>query len=135
GCARLAREVWSDPELADRLEHDAERLKRRFDADFWLPEQQCYALALDGEKRPVTTLASNLGHLLWSGIVPPERVPSLAAHLCGEHLFSGWGVRTSADGQLAYNPVGYPTGKVGPHDAERAAAARARHGGRQESTR
>jgi glycogen debranching enzyme len=134
-CARLAREVWSDPELADRLERDAEQLRRRFDADFWLPELECYALALDGEKRPVATLASNIGHLLWSGIVPPERVPSLAAHLCGERMFSGWGVRTIAEGQLAYNPVGYHTGTVWPHDTALAAAGLARYGRRQEAKR
>jgi glycogen debranching enzyme len=134
-CARLAREVWSDIELADRLEGDAERLKRRFDSDFWLPREGYYAFALDGDKQPVTTLASNLGHLLWSGIVPAGRVPSLAAHLCGERMFSGWGVRTIADGQLAYNPVGYHTGTVWPHDTALAAAGLARYGYRQEAKR
>lgn len=134
-CARLAREVWADPELAHRLERQAEQLRRRFDADFWLPREGYYAFALDGDKQPVTTLASNLGHLLWSGIVPPERVDSLAAHLCGERMFSGWGVRTLAEGQLAYNPVGYHTGTVWPHDTAFAAAGLARYGRRQEARR
>lgn len=133
--ARLARDVWSDPQLARRLERDADRLRRRFDADFWLPDGGFYALALDGEKRPVPTLSSNVGHLLWSGIVPPERVDSLAAHLCSERMFSGWGVRTIADGQLAYNPIGYHTGTVWPHDTALAAAGLARYGRRQEARR
>ena len=134
-CARLAREVWSDASLAQRLERDAEALKRRFDADFWLPEEGFYALALDGEKRPVRTLTSNIGHLLWSGIVPPERVDSLAAHLCGERMFSGWGVRTLADDQMAYNPVEYHNGTVWPHDTALVAAGLARYGRRAEANR
>lgn len=134
-CARLAREVWADVDLAVRLERDAEQLKRRFDADFWLPEEKFYALALDGEKRPVRTLTSNIGHLLWSGIVPPERVESLAAHLCGERMFSGWGVRTLAEEQMAYNPVEYHNGTVWPHDTAIAAAGLARYGRRVEANR
>jgi glycogen debranching enzyme len=134
-CARLARDVWSDPDLADRLERDAEKLKQRFDADFWLPDENFYALALDGEKRPVRTLSSNIGHLLWSGIVPPERVGALASHLCGEQMFSGWGVRTVADGQMAYNPVEYHNGTVWPHDTALAAAGLAAYGRRQEANR
>ena len=67
--ARLAREVWGDPESADRLEADAAALRLRFDRDFWLPDLGFYALALDGDKKPVPTLTSNIGHLLWSGIV------------------------------------------------------------------
>jgi glycogen debranching enzyme len=134
-CARLARDVWSDPDLADRLQRDAERLRRRFDSDFWLADDGYYAFALDGDKQPVATLTSNIGHLLWSGIVPPDRVDQIAAHLCGERMFSGWGVRTLADGQLAYNPVGYHTGAVWPHDTAIAAAGLARYGRRQEAKR
>jgi glycogen debranching enzyme len=134
-CARLARHVWSDPDLADRLDSDAEQLKRRFDADFWVSGEDFYALALDGEKRPVATLTSNIGHLLWSGIVPVERVDSLAGHLCGERMFSGWGVRTVADGQMAYNPIEYHNGTVWPHDTAIAAAGLARYGRRQEANR
>lgn len=134
-CARLAREFWSDPDLADRLERAADRLKRRFDSDFWLSDLGYYALALDGQKRPVPTLSSNIGHLLWSGIVPPERVDQLAAHLCGETMFSGWGVRTIADIHPAYNPIGYHTGTVWPHDTALAVAGLARYGRRQEAKR
>lgn len=133
--ARLAREIWSDPEFADQLEQDAERLRRQFDLDFWLAEEEYYAFALDGDKQPVRTLTSNLGHLLWSGIVAPERVDSVAAHLSGQHMFSGWGVRTVADGQPAYNPIGYHLGTVWPHDTAIAAAGLARYGRRQEARR
>jgi glycogen debranching enzyme len=133
--ARLAREVWLDSALADRLEEDASRLKTQFDRDFWLPELGFYALALDGEKKPVPSLTSNMGHLLWSGIVADERVEAVVAHLAGDQMFSGWGVRTMADGQPAYNPIEYHNGTVWPHDTSLIAAGLARYGRRQDANR
>ena len=97
--ARLAREVWGDAELAARLEAEAEALRERFERDFWLPERGLYALALDREKRPVDSLTSNVGHLLWSGIASPERAAAIAERLLAPELFSGWGVRTMASGE------------------------------------
>jgi glycogen debranching enzyme len=133
--ARLAREVWNDPEFADRLEADADKLQRRFDSEFWLADSGYYALALDGEKNPVRSLTSNIGHLLWSGIVPMERVGSLVTHLSGEQLFSGWGIRTLAEGQPVYNPIEYHNGTVWPHDTAIIAAGLARYGRRDEANR
>ena len=133
--ARLAREVWGDPGLADRLERDAAALKAAFNADFWLPDQGFYALALDGDKAPVPTLTSNIGHLLWSGIVPDDRVESVVDHLMSEQMFSGWGVRTLADGQPAYSPIEYHNGTVWPHDTALVAAGLARYGRRHEANR
>jgi len=133
--ARLAREVWQDGALADRLERDAADLRTQFNRDFWLPELGFYALALDGEKKPVPTLTSNIGHLLWSGIVSDDRVEPVVAHLGGEQMFSGWGVRTLADGQPAYNPIEYHNGTVWPHDTALIAAGLARYGRRQDANR
>jgi glycogen debranching enzyme len=132
-CARLAREFWRDPALAERLERDAAALRERFCRDFWLPHLGYYALALDGAKAPVTTLTSNIGHLLWSGIVPEEHVDQIVGHLLGEALFSGWGVRTLASGQDAYNPMEYHNGTVWPHDNSIIAAGLARYGRRAEA--
>lgn len=133
--ARVARDCWHDATLADRLDNDAAALRDRFNRDFWIDDQGFYALALDGEKRPVPTLTSNAGHLLWSGIVPRGRAERLAKHLMGDQLFSGWGVRTLADGQLAYNPVEYHNGTVWPHDTGLIAAGLARYGFREQATR
>ncbi|MCX5064692.1 amylo-alpha-1,6-glucosidase [Micromonospora lupini] len=114
--ARLARTFWGDPDYADRLEREAAALFERFNSDFWLDDRGYYALALDHDGTPVDSLSSNIGHLLWSGIVPPERAARVAEHLMGPALFSGWGVRTFAEGQGRYNPLGYHNGTVWPFD-------------------
>ncbi|MEV1333275.1 glycogen debranching N-terminal domain-containing protein [Micromonospora costi] len=114
--ARLAREFWGDPAYADRLEREAADLKRRFNRDFWLPHQEYYALALEPDGTPVDALSSNIGHLLWSGIVDDEFAAAVAAHLVSPQLFAGWGVRTLASGQRPYNPVGSHLGAVWPSD-------------------
>ena len=108
--------MWGDPAWSDELDREAAQLKRRFNEDFWLPERNCFALALDGHKRKVDSLTSNIGHLLWSGIADEEKAKHCAAHLMGDALFSGWGVRTMALGEGAYNPIGYHVGTVWPHD-------------------
>ncbi|MEV0725770.1 glycogen debranching N-terminal domain-containing protein [Micromonospora purpureochromogenes] len=114
--ARLARRFWGDPAYADRLEREAADLKERFNRDFWIEDRQYYALALDAEGRPVDALASNMGHLLWSGIVDESRIGKVAEHLLGPKLFSGWGVRTLAVDAGRYNPVGRHVGTVWPFD-------------------
>ncbi len=132
--ARLAREIWGDADLARRLEQEAAALKQRFNRDYWVPERKFFALALDGEKRRVETLASNIGHLLWSGIVEDDKIEPLVRHLMGPQLYSGWGVRTLAAGQDAYNPIEYHNGTVWPHDCSFIAAGLARAGYRAEAS-
>jgi len=129
GLAELAREVWRDRALAERLESEAAELRTRFDEAFWVEERGgFYALALDGEKRPVDARCSNMGHLLWSGIVPPERVGAVVDQLLSESLWSGWGIRTMGSDEAAYNPISYHNGTVWPHDSSLAAWGLARHG-------
>jgi glycogen debranching enzyme len=127
-CARLARDHWGDVGLADRLEKDAADLKARFNHDFWLPGRECYALALDGDKRRVDSLTSNIGHLLWSGIVEEGRAEMVVGHLMSPRMFTGWGVRTMADGEGGYNPIEYHNGTVWPHDNSLVAAGLRRYG-------
>jgi len=114
--ARLARDVWRDPELADELEKQAADLKRRFNRDFWVEDEEYFALALDVEGKQVDALASNNGHLLWSGIVDKSKAKAVVRHLMGPRLFSGWGVRTLAEGEARFNPIGYHVGTVWPFD-------------------
>jgi glycogen debranching enzyme len=114
--ARLARLVWKDASYAERLEKEAADLKRRFNRDFWVEKEGYFALALDTEGKQVDSLTSNNGHLLWSGIVDKSKAKAVAGHLLGPRLFSGWGVRTLAEGEGRYNPIGYHVGTVWPFD-------------------
>jgi glycogen debranching enzyme len=114
--ARLARLVWKDPAYADHLEKEAADLKRRFNRDFWVKDGEYFAVALDGDGRQVDSLTSNIGHLLWSGIVDASKAKAVVKHLMGPRLFSGWGVRTMAEGEARYNPIGYHVGTVWPFD-------------------
>jgi glycogen debranching enzyme len=126
--ADLAREVWRDRELAARLDREADELRTRFDDAFWIEERGgFYALALDGDKRKVDSLCSNIGHLLWSGIVPPGRVDAVVDQLMGDQLWSGWGVRTMSTADAGFNPLSYHNGTVWPHDNSLIAAGLARY--------
>jgi len=131
--ARLAREIWKDPQLADELERQAADLKRRFNRDFWVDDGEYFALALDNEGRQVDALTSNNGHLLWSGIVDKMKAKRVADHLLGPRLFSGWGVRTLADGEGRYNPIGYHVGTVWPFDSSFVALGLRRYGFKDEA--
>jgi glycogen debranching enzyme len=134
-CSRLARRVWGDLALADRLERQAADLKERFNRDFWIPEKEFFALALDGEKRKVDSLTSNNGHLLWSGIVDNDKAAAVAEHLMSATMFTGWGVRTMAEGEGGYNPIEYHNGTVWPHDNSFVAAGLRRYGFAEEAAR
>jgi glycogen debranching enzyme len=114
--ARLARHVWKDEAYADQLEKEAADLKRRFNRDFWIKDGEYFAVALDADGRQVDSLTSNIGHLLWSGIVDASKAKAVVRHLMGPAMFSGWGVRTLAEGEARYNPIGYHVGTVWPFD-------------------
>jgi len=129
--ARLARTVWGDSALAERLEAQAAQLRGRFHDDFWMPGRECYAIALDGDKQRVTSVSSNIGHLLWSGLLDEPAAGATAKRLLGDDLFSGWGVRTLGAGETGYNPLGYHTGTVWPHENSLIAAGLARYGYRE----
>ncbi|MFB9279377.1 glycogen debranching N-terminal domain-containing protein [Cohnella cellulosilytica] len=103
-------------EWAARLEAEAAALRERFEAAFWMESEQYYALALDREQRQVATITSNPGHLLMTGILPAGRMAAVSSMLVSRQLFNGYGVRTMAEGETAYNPMSYHNGSVWPHD-------------------
>jgi glycogen debranching enzyme len=110
-------------------------LKEEFNRRFWLPDKGYYALALDGNKRPIDACASNMGHCLWTGIVDEDKASQVAARLMSPEMFTGWGIRTLASDMVAYNPVSYHNGSVWPHDSTLAATGLMRYGFVEEARR
>jgi glycogen debranching enzyme len=125
--ADLAR-AMGDEALAERLEKEAEDLKERFNRDFWMEKEGYYALALDGDKGPVRTITSNPGHALWSHIADHDKAVKVARRLLSPALSSGWGIRTLGAKQRPYDPIGYHTGTVWPHDGALIAHGLRRYG-------
>jgi glycogen debranching enzyme len=124
--AELADAIGEDGGARWRVE--AESLRARINADFWLEDEDTYALALDRDKRPCEVVTSNPGHLLFCGVPDPVRAQRLARRLLRTDLFCGWGIRTVASGQPRYNPMSYHNGSVWPHDNALIAAGLRRYG-------
>jgi glycogen debranching enzyme len=134
--AALAEDAMDDAELAATLRKERDVLRDRFDELFWTDDRGgYYALAIDGDGAQVDSLTSNIGHLLWSGIVPDERADTLVERLFSGDLWSGWGIRTTAWSDAGYSPLGYHTGTVWAHDNSVISAGLARYGFREEANR
>jgi glycogen debranching enzyme len=127
GLARVARRLGR-PKRAAALDEAASRLRDAFARAFWCDALGCFALALDGRKRPCRVRTSNAGQVLLTGLALPEHAEGVAAALLSEDLFSGWGVRTLAASSARYNPMSYHNGSVWPHDNALVAAGLAGYG-------
>jgi glycogen debranching enzyme len=127
GMSQLASAVGA-PELAASLTARAARLRERFEADFWLPDEAFYAMALDGTGQPCRVVSSNPGHLLWTQLPDAARARAVTARLMDDDMFTGWGLRTLSGRTRAYNPMSYHTGSVWPHDTAIAAVGMRRYG-------
>ena len=115
-------------EQAERLMQEADELAQRFDASFWCPDIDTYALALDGRKQQCRVRSSNAGQVLFTGIARPDRARKIGHGLMGSHFFSGWGIRTIANSEVRYNPMSYHNGSIWPHDNALIALGLARYG-------
>ncbi len=134
--AELADGPFGDAALAVRLRAEASDLRERFNRDFWVESRGgYYAVGLDGDKNQIDSLTSNIGHLLWSGIVPEDRAGLVVRQLMSEAMFSGWGVRTLSTQDRGFNPIGYHLGTIWPHDNSLIAMGLARYGYREEANR
>jgi len=122
-----------DAKRADRLRGEARELRERFDRDFWMPDESCYAQALDARKTQVTAVTSNAAHALWAGIARPDRAAALVRRLLEQDMYTGWGIRTLSSRYPTYNPMSYHNGSVWPHDSAIAAHGMARYGFREEA--
>jgi glycogen debranching enzyme len=125
--AQCARRLGK-ADRAAKLEVEADALAERFEDAFWCEELGTYALALDGAKRPCKVRTSNAGQVLFSGMIRPDRARLVAADLLRPHFFSGWGIRTVAQGEVRYNPMSYHDGSIWPHDNALIALGLARYG-------
>jgi glycogen debranching enzyme len=130
--ARLARTLGRE-DHAGELERAAGRLREQFERDFWCEDLGAYALALDGDKRACRVVTSNAGHVLWSGIASDEHARRTGSTLMSPRSFSGWGVRTLAEGEPRYNPMSYHDGSIWPHDNAIIAMGLARYGMKREA--
>jgi glycogen debranching enzyme len=127
-------ELDGDGGRAERLRAEAATVEAQLE-QFWIEEPGCYAIGLDAGKRPGSALTSNQGHLLWADAVTEERARCIRDVLMGDDMFSGWGVRTLAQSHPAFNPVGYHTGSVWPHDSALIAFGLRRYGFDEDFTR
>jgi glycogen debranching enzyme len=125
--AELA-EAFGDPQRAEACRQHASKLRQRFAEEFWLPQEGYFAVALDGNKRPLDALTSNPGHCLWTGIVDDEHAATMIARMSRSDLDSGFGLRTLSTEMGAYNPMSYHNGSVWPHDTALAVAGLMRYG-------
>jgi glycogen debranching enzyme len=133
--ASLLAEVLGEKDFAQQLKTEAAQLKQKFNEVFWDEEADCYALALDGNKKPCKVVSSNPGHCLFCGIVDDDKAAKLAATLLSADMFSGWGIRTLSEGGKRYNPMSYHNGSIWPHDNALIAAGLARYGFQKEAAK
>ncbi|HEY7520048.1 MAG TPA: glycogen debranching N-terminal domain-containing protein [Methylomirabilota bacterium] len=126
--AAVMAETLGRHESAPALRARARRLQERFEADFWMPDEAFYALALDGTGAACRVISSNPGHLLWTGIISDSRAQIVTRRLMEDDMFTGWGVRTLSSRERLYNPMSYHNGSVWPHDTALAAAGMRAHG-------
>jgi len=113
---------------ANRLRKKAASLFKRFNEVFWDEKSGFYAYALDGDKKKVLSVASNVGQCLWSGIIAPKRAAAVVRRLMQNDMWSGWGIRTLSSDHPSFNPYNYQTGAVWPHDNSLIAMGMRRYG-------
>jgi glycogen debranching enzyme len=109
-------DALGEPGRAEELRGKAADLRQRFEERFWCEDVGFYAYALDPDKQPVPTIASNAGHLLWSGIARPDHAERVVKRFLEPDMWTGWGIRTLSSQNPAYNPFSYQLGSVWPHD-------------------
>jgi len=113
---------------ANQLRKKAALLFKKFNEVFWDEKSGFYAYALDGDKKKVLSVTSNIGQCLWSGIIAPKRAATVVKRLMQKDMWSGWGIRTLSSDHPSFNPYNYQTGAVWPHDNSLIALGMRRYG-------
>jgi glycogen debranching enzyme len=127
--------ILGEEARAIRLRREASELRDRFNRDFWMEDEQMFALALDRDKRQVKSVTTNPAHGLYCDLIEPEKAAAMARRLLASDMFSGWGIRTMSRASVAYNPMSYHNGSVWPHDNAIVAAGLKRYGHHRATTR
>jgi glycogen debranching enzyme len=109
-------ELYPDSDLAGRMMEKASTLKTKFDQDFWMEKSGFYGEALDRDKHIVDSITTNPGHCLWSGLIDKGKAEKVAKRIMDPDMYSGWGIRTLASSEKAYDPQSYHDGSIWPHD-------------------
>ena len=102
--------------LVEEASAASDWLRGRLLRDFWLPDLRFFALALDGRKTPRRAITSNPGHLLATGILDRDFAEPVVRRLFQKDIWTPYGVRTHATSEPDFDPYGYHTGTVWPHD-------------------
>jgi glycogen debranching enzyme len=121
--ARRGEQEW-----AAQLARQAADLKTRFNQDFWMEDQGFFAQALEGDKRPIPTVASNPGHCLYTDLIDDAHRGKVVERLLSPDMECGWGIRTVSSTHPSFNPMSYHNGSVWPHDNAIIAAGMMRRG-------
>ncbi|GAA4161302.1 glycogen debranching N-terminal domain-containing protein [Gryllotalpicola daejeonensis] len=108
----------------------AAALRQRFNDAFWVssPDGDYPAIALDAHGQKVDSVASNMGHLLGTGILDHEGAALVARRLLSSEMRSGFGLRTMSTAESGYWPMAYHGGSVWAHDTAIAVLGLAREG-------
>ncbi|MEO6888851.1 MAG: glycogen debranching N-terminal domain-containing protein [Ktedonobacteraceae bacterium] len=123
-----AFQALGDEARAKALQEQAETLKKKFNEAFWMQDEGCFAYGLDPDKKQITSIASNAGQVLWSGIADQDKARRTAQRLLQEDMWSGWGIRTLSSKNPAYDPLDYQNGAIWPQDNGIIAAGFKRYG-------
>ena len=110
-------DAWPDSD-GDSWRTWADGLSTRFRDQFWIADADgdYPAMALDHLGVPVDALASNVGHLLGTGLLDRAESELVARRLGSPDLDSGYGLRTLAASSTGFNPLSYHVGSVWVHD-------------------
>jgi len=103
-------------EVASSARRTASDVEAKLNRAFWMSEARYYALGLDGAKSTRRAITSNPGHLLAMHVVPNDRIDPLIARLFQPDMWTPYGVRTHATSEPDFDPYGYHTGTIWPHD-------------------
>jgi glycogen debranching enzyme len=114
--AGVLEELFGEDDAAERLRSQADTLKQLLEERFWWEAEGTYYLGLDGDKKPIESVASNAGHLLFEGAIENDRAKKVARRVLEPDMWSGWGIRTLSAAHVAYDPLSYQLGSVWPHD-------------------